>query len=188
MSAPPTSNSQPHAGTSSSSTIPHPYNPSTQITTTFKPLTHPLNPAATFLTADLSTRTGLQHTAIKMNRIPPGADSTECHAHKDTEEWFYILSGEGEMVLRAVVDGYGDKGLQEEFGKTGVEEELIPIAPGDFIGFPRAAARAHMFRNTGTEELVYILGGERSANDVVDYPVARKRLLVKEGQREYVDL
>jgi len=68
----------------------------------------------------------------------------------------YVLSGQG----IAEVDG--------------VEHA---IGPGDFLGFA-APNVPHLVKNRGTEELVYLMGGEDPPLDVLEYPKLGKRYLL----------
>ncbi len=56
----------------------------------------------------------------------------------------------------------------------GVEHE---IGPGDFLGFA-APNVPHLVKNRGTEDLVYLMGGEDHPLDVLDYPKLGKRYLL----------
>ena len=72
----------------------------------------------------------------------------------------YILSGKGVAVLGS---------------PPHLEEQ--PVARGDFLGFRRHGP-AHKFVNTDkAEDLVFLVGGERSDLDVCTYPEARKQLV-----------
>jgi uncharacterized cupin superfamily protein len=44
-----------------------------------------------------------------------------------------------------------------------------PIGPGDYLGFPIDGV-IHQIRNTGTEDLVYLTGGERAPVEVATMP------------------
>ena len=127
---------------------------------------HPLNANAIRHTRRLGNLVGLQNLGVHLVRVEPGFETTEYHVHQMEEEFLYVLSGRG----TAMIDG---------------TETLV--GPGDFLGFA-AGGPAHIMRNDGTEDLVYLVAGERRAMDVVDYPRVGKRLLKQDGGREYVDL
>ena len=127
---------------------------------------HPLNAGAVRHTRTLGNLAGLQHLGVHLVRVEPGFQTTEYRLHHMEEEFVYILSGRG----KATIDG-----IQSAVG------------PGDFLGFA-AGGPAHVMRNDGPEDLVYLMAGERRDSDVVDYPNARKRLLKQDGGREFVDL
>jgi uncharacterized cupin superfamily protein len=115
-----------------------------------------LNPGSTFLGTGLSRLAGLQRAHVSLARLPPGKDSFAYHAHMLEEEWMYVISGRG----IAEIDG--------------AEHE---IGPGDFLGFPAGGA-AHLVKNRGSEELVYLMGGDSQPLDVIEYPHLGKRYLL----------
>ena len=65
-------------------------------------------------------------------RLPVGASTTP-HYHPQTEEIYYILSGEGQMRIAA---------------------ETQTVGPGDAIAIPPGAE--HQITNTGNETLVFL--------------------------------
>jgi uncharacterized cupin superfamily protein len=103
----------------------------------------------------LSRKTGLTRVGVSLLRVPPGKESFVYHSHETEEEFCYVLSG---------------RGVAE------VGEETFEIGPGDFLGFP-AAGPAHHLRNTGTEDLVYMSGGEQRDIEIADFPRLGKRLV-----------
>ncbi len=115
-----------------------------------------LNPNSAFTGTPLSRLAGLQRVQVSMARIAPGKDSFAYHAHLLEEEWMFVVSGRGV----AEVDG--------------VEHE---IGPGDFLGFA-APNVPHLVKNRGTEDLVYLMGGEGHPLDVLEYPKLGKRYLL----------
>lgn len=127
---------------------------------------HPLNDNAVRHTRTLSEIAGLSNLGVHLVRVEPGRATTEYHAHQAEEEFLYVLSGHGVAEI-------GDR------------ETLV--GPGDFLGFP-AGGPAHVMRNDGPEDLVYLMAGERRAADVVDYPRKGKRLLKALGHRQMTDL
>lgn len=127
-------------------------------------VTHPVNPAARRRTSSLGDATGLTLLGIHINVIEPGATSTEQHRHACADEFIFVLSGQGTVSL----DGNSHE-----------------VSAGDFIGFP-ANGPAHAMVNTGTDELVYLVGGNRPPVDVCDFPRQGKRLYIfqaPEGRR-----
>ncbi len=107
-----------------------------------------LNPGSRFRGSDLGRSGGLERLSVGWATLPPGKDSFAYHAHDVQEEWMYMLSGRAV----ALVDG-----------------AEIPIEAGDFLAFP-APQVAHLLRNPGREDVVYLMGGERPAMDVLTYP------------------
>lgn len=127
---------------------------------------HPWNPQSEMCGVQLGRATGLKRTGISLARIPPGKESFVYHSHEREEEWLYILSGAG----TAEIDG-GD----------------YAVGPGDFMGFPTPSV-AHHLRNTGTEDLVYLMGGERRNTEIADFPKLGKRMVRIGDKVEIYDL
>ncbi len=121
---------------------------------------HPWNPASEMIGMQLARSVGLKRTGVNFIRVPPGKESYVYHSHQLEEEWIYVLSGRA----LALIDD--------------VEYE---IAAGDFIGYP-APSVAHLMRNPGPEDLVYLSGGESREFDVAEFPKLGKRM-VRVGQR-----
>jgi mannose-6-phosphate isomerase-like protein (cupin superfamily) len=69
---------------------------------------------------------GARNLSMAVMDCPPGAVVRPLHSHRDTEEFIFVLEGEGE----AWVDG-----------------EAAPFKAGDAVLFP--ANSRHMVRNTG---------------------------------------
>jgi uncharacterized cupin superfamily protein len=116
---------------------------------------HPWNPKSQVIGTALGKLAGLQRTGVNFVRVPPGKESFMYHTHTCEEEWIYILSGEGV----AEIDGAEHK-----------------VGPGDFMGFPTPSVAHHM-RNDGTEDLVYLMGGESRDLEVADFPKLGKRII-----------
>jgi uncharacterized cupin superfamily protein len=49
----------------------------------------------------------------------------------------------------------------------------VPVGPGDFMGFPTDGTPHHL-KNTGTTDLVYLMGGERSPVEIARFPSVGK--------------
>jgi uncharacterized cupin superfamily protein len=124
---------------------------------------HPWNPSSQMHGALLGRAAGLERSGINLLRVPPGKESFTYHAHLHEEEWIYVLSG------RAVLESGG---------------AVHEIAAGDFIAFP-PPSEPHILRNTSSEDIVYLTGGERAAFDVIDFPREGKRA-VRIGDRATV--
>jgi uncharacterized cupin superfamily protein len=88
--------------------------------------------------------------------LPPGKESFAFHAHRYEEEWLFILEGRGLSIMG---------------------EEEASIGAGDFIAFPTPSV-AHVLRNTGDADLVYLMGGENHPVEVIDYPRLGKTYLL----------
>jgi uncharacterized cupin superfamily protein len=120
---------------------------------------HPLNPDAEIHGHALSRIAGLQRIGLWSIRLPPGKESFIYHRHLVEEEFLYVLSGRATVEI------------------DGVAHE---IGAGDFVGFPPGTA--HGLRNTGTEDFLYLSGGEHREVDIADYPRHGKRV-VRQGDR-----
>ena len=92
---------------------------------------------------------------VTLARVPPGKESFVLHAHLLHEEFLYILEGSGTAVI-------------------GDAEHAV--GPGDFMGFP-IDGTAHTLKNTGTTDLVYLMGGERGPVDVASFPTVGKTIV-----------
>ncbi len=136
---------------------------------------HPWDPEASQISGTMLSRVaGLERTGVSLAKLAPGMQSFVYHAHHVEEEWVYILSGQG--VFRVgVADGDGS------------EEEEIAVAAGDFMAFP-APSVPHRLRNSGDEDLVYLMGGESGPFDIVDFPEQGKRMVRRSNQRAVYDL
>lgn len=116
---------------------------------------HPLNPRSEVHLRPLSELSGLGRVRLTVGRIPPGKESFAYHAHEADEEFVYILSGRG---------------------RAEIGEETVEVRPGDFMGFA-APSVAHHLINPYDEDLVYLMGGERSRVEVGTFPHAGKRII-----------
>lgn len=123
-------------------------------------ISHPLNEHSEIHAVSLSDNTGLARLGVHLLRIPPGKESFAYHRHHGEEEFIFILSGRG-------------------IAEIGDEEH--EVGPGDFMGFPTPSV-AHHLRNPFDEDLVYLSGGERNAQEVADFPRLGKRM-VRVGMR-----
>jgi uncharacterized cupin superfamily protein len=121
---------------------------------------HPWNPRSQMRGTQLARSVGLKRSGVNFIRVPPGRESYVYHSHRFEEEWIYLLSGSA----MAFIDG--------------VE---YPVSAGDFIGFP-APSVAHLLRNPGPDDLVYLVGGENREVEVADFPGLGKRT-VRTGQQ-----
>jgi len=119
------------------------------------PFNHPMNPQSAVYGTLLAKATGMARVGISHVRIPPGKESFCYHSHYREEEFIYILSGQG----NAEIDG-------AEYA----------VGPGDFMGFPTPSV-AHHLRNTGDEDLVYLMGGESQEFEIADFPREGKRMV-----------
>lgn len=113
---------------------------------------HPFNPRSDVRMTLLSDPTGLKRLGVTLARVPPGKESFIPHAHTINEEWVFVLEGHGTALLG---------------------ERRVEIGPGDFLGFPTDGT-VHHLENTGTEDLVFLQGGERHEAEVGHFPTLGK--------------
>lgn len=127
---------------------------------------HQFNDNAVRHTRSIGDELGLSRIGIHLVRLESGRESTQFHFHHQDEEFLYILSGRGIAEI-------GDK-----------EHE---IGAGDFMAFT-SHSLPHTMRNPYEEDLVYLMGGERNAVDICDYPRINRRMYRENGFRQYLDL
>ena len=129
-------------------------------------LHHSLNAGAVRHFRALGDVAGLKNLGVHMVRLEAGRESTEFHRHLVEEECIFVLSGSGVAEI-------GD--------------QAVEVAPGDFMGFA-AKGEAHSLNNTGDEDLVYLVFGQRCEFDVCDYPRVGKRLYRLANEERLVPL
>ncbi len=127
---------------------------------------HQFNDRAKRNTKSLGDLVGLTTIGFHLVRVEPGDETTQHHNHECSDEFVFILSGKGILSL-------GD--------------EEIDIEAGDFAGFPMNGP-PHSMKNTGGDDLVYLMGGGRPDIDICNYPRIQRRMYIVRGQKEYVDL
>jgi uncharacterized cupin superfamily protein len=116
---------------------------------------HPLNPGSEVHLRPLSELVGMARVRLTLARIPPGKESFAYHTHEADEEFVYILSGRG---------------------RAEIGEETVEVGPGDFMGFATPSVAHHLI-NPYDDDLVYLMGGERSRVEVGTFPRAGKRII-----------
>ena len=116
---------------------------------------HPWNPNSEVYLKRLAHDAGLRRIALTLARVPPGKESFVYHSHERDEEFLFILSGRG----RAEIDG-----------------NVYEVGPGDFMGFT-APGVAHHLINPHEEDLVYLMGGERSNLDIGHFPKLGRHII-----------
>jgi uncharacterized cupin superfamily protein len=124
---------------------------------------HPLNRSSEMHYVSLSDAVGLQRIGVHVIRLRPGKESCVYHSHTTEEEWIYILSGHG----LAEIDG-----------------DEHEVGAGDFMGFPTPSVGHHL-KNPFTEDLVYLVGGERREIEIGEFPRLGKRVL-RIGREAYL--
>jgi len=127
---------------------------------------HPWNPQSQMHGTQLARAAGMRRTGVNFMRIPPGKEAYVYHSHRHEEEWVYVLSGRA----LALIDG--------------AEYE---IAAGDFIGYPTPSV-AHLMKNPGPDDLVYLSGGENLDFDIAEFPTLGKRMIRSGKEVEIYDV
>ena len=69
-------------------------------------------------------------------------------------------------------------------GQHLVEEHRVEA--GDFMGFPTPSV-AHHLRNPFEQDLVYLMGGERTGFEIGVFPRLGKRLVMSGSTAQFVD-
>ncbi|PPS40996.1 cupin domain-containing protein [Chroococcidiopsis sp. TS-821] len=124
---------------------------------------HPLNPNSELYMRTISRIVGLERIGVTIARVPPGKESFIYHLHRHEEEWIYILAG---------------KGIAE------IGDSEYEVAAGDFMGFG-LPQQPHHLRNPFSEDLVYLMGGERKDCDIGIFPRLGKRA-IRDGDLAYI--
>ncbi|RDI59850.1 cupin domain-containing protein [Microvirga subterranea] len=116
---------------------------------------HPWNENSDVHIRPLSAGAGLSRVVLSLARVPPGKESFVYHSHERDEEFLFILSGRG---------------------RAEIGDETFEVGPGDFMGFT-APGVAHHLTNPYQEDLVYLMGGERSGFDIGHFPKLGRRII-----------
>lgn len=100
---------------------------------------------------------GMKHLGAQFIVVPPGKSGFPFHAHRNNEEMFIILEGEGSYRKGA---------------------ETWPVKAGDVISAVAGdASTAHQIINTGAVDLRYFAISTRNDPDIVEYPDSGKWLV-----------
>ena len=126
---------------------------------------HPWNPNSELHGTQLARSVGLKRSGVNFIRVPAGKESYVYHSHQYEEEWIYVLSGKAIALI---------------------DDAEYEVDAGDFIGFP-APSVAHLMRNPGPDDLVYLCGGENREFEVADFPKLGKRMVRTGKQLDIYD-
>lgn len=127
---------------------------------------HPWNANSEMSGTQLARSVGLKRTGVNFIRVPEGRESYVYHSHQYEEEWVYLLSGRAIALI---------------------DDAEYEVTAGDFIGFP-APSVAHLLRNPGPGDLVYLSGGENREFEVAEFPRLGKRMVRRGNQVEIYDV
>ncbi|HUB12559.1 MAG TPA: cupin domain-containing protein [Acetobacteraceae bacterium] len=97
----------------------------------------------------LGDHAGLTNFGVNLTRIVPGGQSSSRHAHLRQDEFIYVL--QGEVVLET---------------NAGAET----LQAGMCAGFPAGTGNAHRFLNRSERDVLLLVIGDRTPDDVVTYP------------------
>ena len=97
----------------------------------------------------LGDAAGLKNFGVNLVKLEPGSRSSLRHWHNNQDEFIYILSGEVTLV-------------------TNAGEQILK--PGMAAGFPAGEANGHHLINRSNAVVVYLEVGDRTPNDVANYP------------------
>jgi uncharacterized cupin superfamily protein len=101
-----------------------------------------------------SARIGARKLGYNLTELPPGKSQCPFHSHREEEEMFLILEGEGEL----------------RFG-----EQRFRLRRFDVVACPTGGAEvAHQIINTGPTTMRYLSLSTVSATEVCEYPDSGK--------------
>lgn len=101
-----------------------------------------------------SASLGARKLGYNLTELPPGKAQCPFHSHREEEEMFLILEGEGEL----------------RFG-----QQRYPLRRHDVIACPTGGPEvAHQIINTGKAPLRYLSLSSMSATEVCEYPDSQK--------------
>jgi uncharacterized cupin superfamily protein len=97
----------------------------------------------------LGNAAGLKNFGVNLVKLEPGSCSALRHWHSNQDELVYILEGEVTVV-------------------TNAGEQILK--PGMAAGFPAGEANGHHLINRSSTVAVYLEIGDRTPNDIANYP------------------
>ena len=95
---------------------------------------------------------GGEHLGVRVEKLQPGEASSIHHFHSMEEEHVLILDGSATLLLGA---------------------DEVAVKAGDHCWFQAGSELAHHIENRSSEDMKYLVFGERCAGDVVFYPEHR---------------
>jgi uncharacterized cupin superfamily protein len=101
-----------------------------------------------------SARIGARKLGYNLTELPPGKSQCPFHSHREEEEMFLILEGEGELR-------FGDQRFKLR------QHDVIACPTGD-------ASVAHQIINTGTTPMRYLSLSNQSPTEICEYPDSNK--------------
>lgn len=92
---------------------------------------------------------GKAKVGVGLMELPPGSHTKPGHWHSHEEEHLYAIAGTAVLHLGA---------------------ERHQLEAGSYVCFPAGQPMAHHLENGGEKPFIYIIVGERIADDKVTYP------------------
>lgn len=117
-------------------------------------VTAPVSGEGGVRTLHLSVAGGITGFGAYVDRLEPGAWSSQRHWHTAEDEFVLVL--DGVVTLR---DNHG----------------MCDLVPGDAACWPHGVANAHHLTNRGKSSCSYLIIGSRVAGDVCHYPDSGRR-------------
>ncbi len=104
---------------------------------------------------------GLTNFGVNLVCLPIGEISSQRHWHSNEDELVYVLQGEMTLI-------------------TDASEQTI--GPGMTVGFPAGVENGHQLVNRSSADAVFLVVGDRSPNDTVEYPDIDLRYVSKDNK------
>jgi uncharacterized cupin superfamily protein len=101
----------------------------------------------------IASEIGAQKLGYRLVLLEPGKTGWPAHAHYVNEEMFFILEGEGTLVLAG---------------------EHYPLRSGDVIAIPPNPDTPHQIINSSMQALRYLAVSTMEEPDIIDYPASGK--------------
>jgi uncharacterized cupin superfamily protein len=121
------------------------------------------NSTGPFAELVLGDQAALTQFGVRIERLPPGSQSSERHWHEAEDELVYVLSGE--LVL--------------------LEDEEQLLRAGEAAAWPAGKPVAHCLVNRSEADATFLVVGTRSPADIVTYPKHGLRLIRNGSERQY---
>ena len=121
------------------------------------------NSTGPFAELVLGDQAALTQFGVRIERLPPGSQSSERHWHQTEDELVYVLSGE--LVL--------------------VEDEEQLLRAGEAAAWPAGKPVAHCLVNRSEADATFLVIGTRSPTDIVTYPEHGMRLIRNGSERRH---
>jgi uncharacterized cupin superfamily protein len=101
----------------------------------------------------LGVAAGSQELGCSLYELPPGKRPFPAHWHSANEEAMFVLAGQGTLRLN---------------------DQRIPIGPGDYVALRSGPSHVHQVINDGKEPLKFLAFSTMVVPDVIYYPDSKK--------------